>query len=80
MKQIIHKQIDKDQLFRFFPGILLKVGDYYPSKRFLKEMINENRKFGIKGEVYFFYEGLKKYPNFFRDNYKDKAVFPDLLN
>ncbi len=80
MKQIIHKQIDKDQLFRFFPGILLKVGDYYPSKRFLKEMINENRKFGIKGEVYFFYEGLKKYPNFFRDIYKDKAVFPDLLN
>ena len=47
----------------FFPGILLQVNDKnIPTDKFLREMILENRKNGIKGESFFFFEGLKKYP------------------
>ncbi len=80
LNDIVEKQIDKNKLYRFYPGILLKVGNYYASKKFLKEMIKENRSKGINGEVYFFYEGLKKYTKFFKSIYRDKAEFPQLLN
>lgn len=52
-----------------FPGILLRVGEYYAPVDFLSKMVAENRKNGINGEVFFYYEGLKKYPAFFRDLY-----------
>jgi uncharacterized lipoprotein YddW (UPF0748 family) len=80
LDEIVNKQIDKDKLDRFYPGILLKVGKYYPSQKFLSEMIIENRKHGINGEVFFFYEGLKKYPNFFKNLYKEKAQYPSITN
>lgn len=54
----------------FIPGILLKVDDYSPSKRFLKKMIKENRKRNINHEVFFFYEGLKDHDLFFNKKYK----------
>lgn len=47
------------------PGVLLKVKDYSPSKRFLKQMIKANRKRGLQSEVFFFYEGLKEHEKFF---------------
>lgn len=80
MELIVGNQINKDNLKKFYPGVLLKVGDYYPSNDFLKEMIEVNRKYGISGEVFFFYEGIKKYPDFFKEIYKDRTVFPSLLN
>lgn len=51
------------------PGVLLRVNDYSPSKRFLKKMIKANRKRGLKGEVFFFYEGLKEHKGFFGNRY-----------
>lgn len=80
LQQIVKDQINKDNLKKFYPGVLLKVGDYYPDKEFLKQMIDLNRKNGIEGEVFFFYEGIKKYPDFFKEIYKDRVGFPDLLN
>ncbi len=80
MELIVGNQINKDNLKKFYPGVLLKVGDYYPSTDFLKQMIEVNRKYGINGEVFFFYEGIKKYPDFFKEIYKDRTVFPSLLN
>ena len=80
LDQIIKDQIDEKDFDKFFPGVLLKVGDYYPSQEFLKQMIEENRKNNINGEVFFFYEGIKKYPDFFREIYKDRVVFPDIIN
>ena len=74
--EMLDSQIDKDKLNRVTPGILLKVGKYYPSKKMLDQMIKENRKRGIKGEVFFFYEGLKKYPEYFETLYKDTVEFP----
>ena len=79
LNQIIEDQIDKKDFDKFFPGVLLKVGDYYPSQEFLKQMIDENRRNNINGEVFFFYEGIKKYPDFFKEIYKDRVVFPDLI-
>ncbi len=47
------------------PGVLLKVNDYSPSKRFLKQMVKANRKRGLTSEVFFFYEGLQEHDRFF---------------
>jgi uncharacterized lipoprotein YddW (UPF0748 family) len=80
LELIVEDQINKDNLKKFYPGVLLKVGDYYPDKEFLRHMIDLNRKNGIYGEVFFFYEGIKKYPDFFQEIYKDRVVFPELLN
>lgn len=80
LNQIIEEQINKKDLIKFYPGVLLKVGEYYPSEEFLADMITENRKNNVNGEVFFFYEGIKKYPDFFKKIYKDRAEFPDLLS
>lgn len=53
----------------FYPGVLLKVSDYSPSEEFLNQMIEVNRKRGIQGEVFFFYEGLKLHADFFKKYY-----------
>lgn len=64
----------------FYPGVLLKVGDYYPTEEYLTEMIKANRKLGINGEVFFFYEGLKKFDKLFKNSFYVKDVkFPALL-
>lgn len=75
----VNKYLPADHKNIFYPGILLKVGDYYPEKEFLQKMIKTNRKMGIDGEVFFFYEGLKKYPELFKDVlYNEEIDFPDL--
>jgi len=80
LELIVEDQINRDNLKKFYPGVLIKVGDYYPDEKFLNQMIDLNRKNGINGEVFFFYEGIKKYPDFFKEIYKDRVIFPDLLN
>ncbi|MBN2279338.1 MAG: family 10 glycosylhydrolase [Candidatus Marinimicrobia bacterium] len=42
-----------------FPGVLMKVGDYYIESDHLKKVLDYNREQGFKGEVFFFYEGLR---------------------
>lgn len=80
LDDIVKEQLTKEELKKFYPGILLKVGSYYPSEELLKEMIYENRKRNINGEVFFFYEGIKKFPNIFKEQlYKDKVLFPKYL-
>ena len=80
LRDIVETQVDKDKLFRCYPGILLKLAKYYPSKEFLTAMLKENRKYGINGEVMFFYEGLNHHADVFREFYREKAAFPSLLN
>jgi uncharacterized lipoprotein YddW (UPF0748 family) len=43
-----------------YPGILLNVGTYLMSEEYLKEAVRYNRYSGYNGEVFFFYEGLRK--------------------
>jgi uncharacterized lipoprotein YddW (UPF0748 family) len=71
---LIKQQVGEEKLKTMvFPGILLRVGDYYAPIDFLEKMIAENRKYGINGEVFFYYEGMKKYPEFFKNIYKMKV-------
>lgn len=80
LDEILNGQIESEDLAKFYPGILLKVGSYYPSREYLRQMVEENRRRNIQGEVFFFYEGLKKYPDLIRDSlYNGKVKFPDLL-
>ncbi|MCX8011375.1 MAG: family 10 glycosylhydrolase, partial [Ignavibacteria bacterium] len=79
LNDIVNNQIEPKNLKKFVPGILLKLGDYYPEEEFLTKMINENRKRGINGEVFFFYEGIKKFEDLFiKKLYGSITVFPKL--
>jgi uncharacterized lipoprotein YddW (UPF0748 family) len=80
LNEIVQKQVSKENLFRIYPGMLLKVGSYYAPENMTKEMVKANREAGINGEVYFFYEGLKKYPEYFENEFgKNPLTFPNLL-
>ena len=50
---------------KFYPGVLIQNAAYNPSVSFLTEMVNENRKNGISGECFWFFEGVKKFPTYF---------------
>jgi uncharacterized lipoprotein YddW (UPF0748 family) len=63
------KPLFKNKVDLFTPGVLLKSGTYLPSDQFLTEMIQANRAEGLKGEVFFFYEGVKDKINFFNMQY-----------
>ncbi len=69
LNEILGKYVRKEDMNKIFPGILLKLAKYHPAKNYLQTMIAENRKCGIEGEVFFFFEGLKQYPDFFRNLY-----------
>ena len=47
----------------FFAGVLMQVGSYTISSSLLGSMIDANRLKGVKGETFFFYEGLRKNSN-----------------
>lgn len=60
-----------EKLYQFYPGILIRAGDEQPSKELLDYKIKENRRLGLKGEVYFFYEGISEYEDILKDYYKN---------
>jgi uncharacterized lipoprotein YddW (UPF0748 family) len=43
-----------------YPGVLINVGSYVVSEALLRDMLAANRERGHRGEVFFFYEGLRK--------------------
>lgn len=64
-----------------YPGILMNVGDYRISEQLLLESIALNRQNGFRGEVVFFYEGLRKKRNQLAETlvqyfYQQPASFP----
>ncbi len=64
-----------------FPGILLNVGDYVIPTKLLLKSIEYNRKKGFQGEVFFFYEGLRKNNDrlakeLLNTFYREKAALP----
>jgi uncharacterized lipoprotein YddW (UPF0748 family) len=51
--------IDKDKLNKFYPGVLIGVGGKQTANlSIFKDMLETNRKYGINGEVFFYYESL----------------------
>ncbi len=76
---ITKEQVAEQDRFRIAPGILSRVGDYYASPEFLKQMVRANRLVGLQSEVYFYYEGMKKYPDVYKELYKERVEFPNFL-
>jgi len=66
------KFLSEKQKSKFFSGVLLQVNGINPSPEYLKAMIETNRKLGIQGESFFFYEGLKAFPDYFSKEYVKK--------
>lgn len=50
---------------KFYPGMLIQNAAYNPTVEFMTEMVNENRRNGIQGESFWFFEGVKKFPTYF---------------
>lgn len=74
LQKMATEQLSPSELHRVFPGILLKVGDYVASDSLLQQMVEENRKVGMDGEVFFFYEGLKRRVSFFDQLYQESEA------
>jgi len=65
----------------FYAGVLMNVGDYLISESLLGQMINANRNKLVRGESFFFYEGLRSNNNnlgdYLKENfYQDEALIP----
>ena len=66
---------------RLSPGILVKAGNQFNGPAYLVEAVRFNRQYGIAGEVFFYYEGLRGQNGFAADSlykyhYKTPAVLP----
>jgi uncharacterized lipoprotein YddW (UPF0748 family) len=59
VNRLITEQFTDATLPKLAPGILIKLGSYCIDPKYLVQAIECNRKRGIKGEVLFFYEGLR---------------------
>lgn len=53
-----YQQAEGHEKVSIYPGIIIKAGDRYNNFDYVKEALLHNRKKGLDGEVYFFYEGL----------------------
>jgi uncharacterized lipoprotein YddW (UPF0748 family) len=71
-------RISSAKLKTFYPGTLSFLGSYIPTEQFLADMIRENRKRGVMGEVHFFYNALLVREKVLKAMYPAKANFPQL--
>jgi uncharacterized lipoprotein YddW (UPF0748 family) len=81
--RLVKQQFTDNNQAKFAPGVLMKLGSYNISADYLLQLIEYNRTCGIKGEVFFFYEGLRDNNNalaeVLKQNYYAKsAKFPCL--
>jgi uncharacterized lipoprotein YddW (UPF0748 family) len=64
------KQVGPAQLHKVFPGLLTSLADGYLIKEpFLQQCIEYNRSKGIGGEAFFYFEGLRRNPSFYKNIY-----------
>lgn len=76
MEKIKNEQLGFLPAKSFVPGVLLQVNDYNPDEALLDSFIQTNRDLGFNGEVFFFYEGIKKFPDYFKKTYGEPIAFP----
>ncbi|MFN4110980.1 MAG: family 10 glycosylhydrolase [Ignavibacteria bacterium] len=65
----------------FFPAVLMKIGNWLIDENYLLNVLNANRQKGLKGESFFFYEGLRANNNKLGDTlkstfYSNEAFLP----
>ena len=83
MDKLVSQQFKDRNRLQLAPGILMKLGSYLITPEDLIKTIEYNRACGISGEVFFFYEGLRRNNNalakFLRSEaYTQTARFPVL--
>ncbi len=66
LHEIVEHQVSPENRHILFPGMLIKVGDYLADTNFISQMIVENRRHGLDGEVFFFYEGIVRQMPYFQ--------------
>ena len=60
-----------------YPGVLIKAGGAFNDDDYILEAVDFNRRYDLKGEVYFFFEGLDEKNNDLADSlYKYKYKLP----
>jgi uncharacterized lipoprotein YddW (UPF0748 family) len=70
-------QLTAEQKKICFPGLLQSLGSgYLTNDTLLKEMITENRKQGYTGEVFFYFDGIKKKKDWFAKEYNNIGIIP----
>ena len=63
------KSFHRNTKVPLYPGVLLRSGTYTATDGFLSQMIQSNRNNGFKGEVFFFFEGIKDRSGWFQGQY-----------
>ena len=81
--KLINEQFTSKTLSKLAPGMLIKVGSYNINIDYFIQAIKYNRDYGIPGEVFFFYEGLRANNNALAEVlqsniYNYPATFPSL--
>jgi uncharacterized lipoprotein YddW (UPF0748 family) len=65
------EQVGQDNLHKVFPGMLTSLADgFLIRESFLDSCIQYNRSKGIKGEAFFYFEGLRRSPEFYKTKYR----------
>jgi len=60
LRKISRAQLCPEHLSKVFPGLLLGLGkEYLAAPELMRAMVEENRREGIAGEVYFYSEGVQ---------------------
>jgi uncharacterized lipoprotein YddW (UPF0748 family) len=77
MDKILDEQLGDFDRKGFYPGVLLQVDKYVAADSLLQRVIDYNRSRGINGEVFFFYEGIKKRKEFFSKAYESPMAVPE---
>ncbi|MDM9380606.1 family 10 glycosylhydrolase [Chlorogloeopsis sp. ULAP01] len=85
LNKILNEQLFAQIRPKLTPGILMKIGSYCISPEHLLQAIKYNRACGIRGEVFFFYEGLRENNNALakllrKGPYAQSATFPSLAD
>lgn len=63
-------QVGDSNLHKVFPGVLTSLADGYLIRDgFLDSCIRYNRSKGIQGEVFFYFEGMRRSSDFYREKY-----------
>lgn len=74
LKKIVTEQIPAEKIDRVFPGILLQTADgYRTTDTLIEEMVAENRRCGLRGEVVFYDAGLVQHQKVFASLYRSES-------
>lgn len=60
INDMVNKEYKPEELPRVAPGLLINLGKYRIDQKYFLDAMAYNREKGLGGEVFFFYEGLRK--------------------